>query len=179
MNCAICSFYTISSPCKSLCLQITADVSKITKNIQGNLTFIFIEPSGLFLNCYLAARWPTLNYCQGVASLTRCLLLPLVFDWARGSPRASQWGWISGPGRVPGGVWTGILSILSVILNPLGHCPLLNWIDLNWITLFKVSYVIVKLHNISHLLKVCLTNANRPIIIMTIISNIKQRKTEL
>ena len=53
----------------------------------------------------------------------------------------------------------------------------LNW--MNWITLFKVSYVIVKLHNSSHLLKVCLTNANRSIIIMTIISNIKQRKTEL
>ena len=52
-------------------------------------------------------------------------------------------------------------------------------IELNWITLFKVSYVIVKLHNSSHLLKVCLTNANWSIIIMTIISNIKQRKTDL
>ena len=41
-----------------------------------------------------------------------------------------------------------------------------------WITLFKVSYVIVKLHNSSHLLKVCVTNANRSIIIMTIISDI-------
>ena len=34
-------------------------------------------------------------------------------------------------------------------------------IELNWITLFKVSYVMVKLHNSSHLLKVCLNNANR------------------
>ena len=48
------------------------------------------------------------------------------------------------------------------------------WIELNWITLFKVGYVIVKLHNSSHLLKVCLNNANRPKIIMTITIKIKQ-----
>ena len=45
---------------------------------------------------------------------------------------------------------------------------------LNWITLFKVSYVIVKLHNSSHLFKVCLNNAIRPKIIMTITIKIKQ-----
>ena len=45
---------------------------------------------------------------------------------------------------------------------------------LNWITLFKVSYVIVKLHNSSHLLKVCLNIAKRPKIIMTITIKIKQ-----
>ena len=42
------------------------------------------------------------------------------------------------------------------------------WIELNRITLFKVSYVILKLHNSSHLLKVCLNNANRPKRIMAI-----------
>ena len=36
---------SISFPCKSLCLQITAVVSKITKNIQCDLTFISIELS--------------------------------------------------------------------------------------------------------------------------------------
>ena len=49
-----------------------------------------------------------------------------------------------------------------------------TWIELNWITLFKVSYVILKLHNSSHLLKVCLNNANRPKIIMTITIKIKK-----
>ena len=33
-------------------------------------------------------------------------------------------------------------------------------IELNWITLFKVSYVIAKLHNSSRLLKAYLNNAN-------------------
>ena len=51
-------------------------------------------------------------------------------------------------------------------------CP--SDIELNWITLFKVGYVIVKLHNSSHLLKACLNNANRPKIIMTITIKIKQ-----
>ena len=41
-------------------------------------------------------------------------------------------------------------------------------------TLLKVSYVIVKLQNSSHLLKVCLNNANRPKIIMAIKIKIKQ-----
>ena len=45
---------------------------------------------------------------------------------------------------------------------------------LNWITLIKVGYVIVKLHNSSHLLKACLNNANRPKITMTITIKIKQ-----
>ena len=49
-----------------------------------------------------------------------------------------------------------------------------NWIELNWITLFKVSYVILKLHNSSHLLKVCLNNANRPKLIMIITIKIKE-----
>ena len=31
-------------PCKSFCLQITAEVSKITKSVQSNLIFISIEP---------------------------------------------------------------------------------------------------------------------------------------
>ena len=50
-----------------------------------------------------------------------------------------------------------------------------NWIELNWITLFKVSYVILKLHNSSHLVKVCLNNANRPK--LTMIIKIKIKKT--
>ena len=52
---------------------------------------------------------------------------------------------------------------LRVIDN---HSRGLNWIELNWITLFQVSYVILKLHNSSRLLKVCLNNANRPKLIM-------------
>ena len=51
----------------------------------------------------------------------------------------------------------------------------MNWIELNGITLFKVGYVIVKSDNSSHLLKVCLNNANRPKIIMTITIKIKIR----
>ena len=35
-------------------------------------------------------------------------------------------------------------------------------------SLFKVSYVIIKLHNSSHLLKVCLNNTKRPKLIITI-----------
>ena len=31
-------------PWKSFCLQITAEVSKITKSVQSNLIFISIEP---------------------------------------------------------------------------------------------------------------------------------------
>ena len=86
-----------------------------------------------------------------------------------------------------------VLSVPIWTLHTCGHCVPMTFpqstqrgtlyyfrrIELNWIeiTLFKVSYVILKLHNSSHLLRVCLTNANWPIIIMTIISNIKQRKT--
>ena len=44
----------------------------------------------------------------------------------------------------------------------------LNWIELNWISLFKISFVIIKLHNSSHLVKVCLNNANRPKLKMVI-----------
>ena len=47
------------------------------------------------------------------------------------------------------------------------------WMELNWISLFKVSNVIIKLHNSSHLLKVCLNNANRPKLVMII--TIKKR----
>ena len=49
-----------------------------------------------------------------------------------------------------------------------------NWIG--WISFFKVSYVIMKLHNSSHLLKACLNNANRrkPIIIIIIIIAIEK-----
>ena len=47
-------------------------------------------------------------------------------------------------------------------------------IESNWITLFKVGYLIVKLHNSSHLLKVCLNNANQPKIILTVTIKIKQ-----
>lgn len=36
-------FKNISFPCKSLCLQVTADVTKFTKNAQRDLTFILIE----------------------------------------------------------------------------------------------------------------------------------------
>ena len=39
--------------------------------------------------------------------------------------------------------------------------------------LFKVSYVILKLHNSPHLLKMCVNNAERPKIIMTIIFKTK------
>ena len=52
------------------------------------------------------------------------------------------------------------------------------WIELNWISLFKVSYVIIILHNdSSNLLKLCLINANRPklIIIILIIQKIRTR----
>ena len=45
--------------------------------------------------------------------------------------------------------------------------------ELNWISLFKLSYVIMKLHNSSHLFNVCLNNANRPKPIITI--TIKKR----
>ena len=31
----------LHNPYKSLCLQITAEVSKITESVRGNLTFIF------------------------------------------------------------------------------------------------------------------------------------------
>ena len=48
------------------------------------------------------------------------------------------------------------------------HWIEVNWIEFNWISLFKVSCVITKLHNSSHLLKVCLNNANRPKLIMKI-----------
>ena len=50
----------------------------------------------------------------------------------------------------------------------------MNWIELNGITLFKVGYVIVKSDNSSHLLKMCLNNANWPKIIMAITIKIKQ-----
>ena len=43
-----------------------------------------------------------------------------------------------------------------------------NWIELNWISLCKVSYVILELHNRSHVLNICLNNATRPKLIMTI-----------
>ena len=61
--------------------------------------------------------------------------------------------------------------LMLLIYSPWKHQ---NWIELNWITLFKVSYVILKLHNSSHLLKVCLNNANRPKTIMTITIKMKQ-----
>ena len=54
------------------------------------------------------------------------------------------------------------------------HLLMLNLIELNWITLFKVSFVILKLHNSSHLLRVCLNNANRPKLIMIITIKIKE-----
>ena len=38
-------YCTISFPCKRLCLQGTAEVSKITKSVRFNLHFIFIEIS--------------------------------------------------------------------------------------------------------------------------------------
>ena len=44
-----------------------------------------------------------------------------------------------------------------------------NWIELNWIPLCKVSYVILELHNRSHVLNICLNNAIRSKLIMTII----------
>ena len=45
---------------------------------------------------------------------------------------------------------------------------MLNRQKLNWIFFFKVSYIIIKLHNSSHLLMVCLNNANRTKLIMII-----------
>ena len=50
---------------------------------------------------------------------------------------------------------------------------MLNRQKLNWISLFKVSYIIIKLHNSSHLLMMCLNNANRTKLIMII--TIKKR----
>ena len=67
-------------------------------------------------------------------------------------------------------------NLTSIICNQFFRNFAVNWIELNRLTLFKVSYVIVKLRNRSHLLKVCLNNAKRPKIIMTIISKIKQIK---
>ena len=50
---------------------------------------------------------------------------------------------------------------------------MLNRQKLNCISLFKVSYIIIKLHNSSHLLMMCLNNANRTKLIMII--TIKKR----
>ena len=50
---------------------------------------------------------------------------------------------------------------------------MLNRQKLNWMSLFKVSYIIIKLHNSSHLLMMCLNNANRTKLIMII--TIKKR----
>ena len=57
---------------------------------------------------------------------------------------------------------------LSLHLKNYSNSNFFCWIELNWITSFKVSYVILELHNSSHLLKVCLNNANRPKRIMII-----------
>ena len=73
-------------------------------------------------------------------------------------------------------IYISSANLTSMICNQFFRNFAVNWIELNRLTLFKVSYVIVKLHNRSHLLKVCLNNANRPKIIMTIISKIKQIK---
>ena len=44
-----------------------------------------------------------------------------------------------------------------------------NWIKLSWISLFKVSYVVIKLITYtSHLLRMCLNNANWTKLIITI-----------
>ena len=42
---SFCSFGDISFPSKKLCLQIIAQVRKITKSVKFDLTFIFIELS--------------------------------------------------------------------------------------------------------------------------------------
>ena len=41
----ITRYCEISFPCKSLCLQMTAEVNKITVSVQCNLIFIFVELS--------------------------------------------------------------------------------------------------------------------------------------
>ena len=70
-------------------------------------------------------------------------------------------------------VWK--FGILSFVYFQGWDMAVFNWIELNWITLFKVSYVILKLHNSSHLLKVCLNNANRPKLTMIIKIKIKKQ----
>ena len=51
---------------------------------------------------------------------------------------------------------------------------MLNRQKLNWISLFKVSYIIIKLHNSSHLLMMCLNNAIMIITIKKRISILKR-----
>ena len=50
---SVLKYYKISFPCKSVCLQITADVGKITKYGQRFRTFIFTELSENVLCKYL------------------------------------------------------------------------------------------------------------------------------
>ena len=69
-------YCTISLSSKSLCFQITAEVSKITKSVSCNLVFIFIELSGAansFLKIRLALK------IKNVASIIKRR-----FYWKRG-----------------------------------------------------------------------------------------------
>ena len=63
-----------------------------------------------------------------------------------------------------------IISNYNHVHNILRH---FDWTELNWISLFKVSYIILKLHSSSHLLKECLNNASRPKLIIIITIKIK------
>ena len=62
------------------------------------------------------------------------------------------------------------ISNYNHVHNILRH---FDWTELNWISLFKISYIILKLHSSSHLLKECLNNANRPKLIIIITIKIK------
>ena len=44
------------NPCKSLCLQINAEVSIIAESVRGDLTFIFIETSDSFVKLCLVLK---------------------------------------------------------------------------------------------------------------------------
>ena len=61
-----------------------------------------------------------------------------------------------------------VTDLLSFIANWNENLNFWNWIELNWISLCKVSYIILELHNRSHVLNICLNNATRPKLIMTI-----------
>ena len=54
---------TIFFPCKSLCLQVTADETKSTKNNWSDLAFIFTKLSD-HMNSFVKISWPNFKkYC--------------------------------------------------------------------------------------------------------------------
>ena len=73
---SIWRYCTISFPCKSLCLEITAEVSKVAKSLRYDLTFIFIglsETSDSFVKIHQVLE------IKSVASFIKTC-----FYWKRG-----------------------------------------------------------------------------------------------